>query len=72
MKKRFQFLVLLLSLVFVAGCSDDYNDSYLREQIENLQTDVAAVQPQLSSIQTVDGALDKGTTITNLQELTDA
>ncbi len=71
MKKRFQFLVLLLSLVFVAGCSDDYNDSYLREQIENLQTDVAALQKQLSSIQTVVDALEKGKTITNIQELTD-
>ena len=71
MKKTVKLLFLILSCVFIASCSDDYNDSFIRNEIAEIKTDLSALKKQVSSIQTLVDVLNSGKVITEVKQLED-
>lgn len=71
MKRTFRYLVVLLSCFVVFSCSDEYDDSFLREEIDKIKTDIASMKEQVSSLKEVVDALNKGKVITNVESLSD-
>lgn len=69
MKKTVKLLFLILSCVFIASCSDKYNDSFIKSEIADIKTDLSALKKQVSSIQTLVDALNSGKVITEVKEL---
>ena len=69
MKKTVKLLFLILSCVFIASCSDEYNDSFIKSEIADIKTDLSALKKQVSSIQTLVDALNSGKVITEVKEL---
>lgn len=71
MKKVVHYLLAALLSIGMFSCADDYDDSLLREEIENLKKDLASLKTQVTSIQTLVDALNKGKVITNVDKLAD-
>ncbi|GAE21492.1 TonB-dependent receptor [Bacteroides pyogenes JCM 10003] len=69
MKKLTNFLVILLSSVVLFSCS--YDDSFLKEEIEKMKTDIKSLKEQTTSLKTVVDALNAGKVITNVKKLAD-
>ena len=69
MKKATHFLMIVLSSMFLFSCVDEYDDSFLRSEIEKMKADIAALKTQLSSLQTIVDALNEGKIITNVENL---
>lgn len=64
------FLMIVLSIT-VFSCAEEYDDTFLREEIDKLKEDLASLKSQVSSIQTVVDALNEGKVITNVELLDD-
>ena len=63
------FTLLALAACFAAAnwsCSDDYDDSELRKEIENLKQELAQIKSQISSLQTIIHAVDTDKFITKI------
>ena len=77
MKKLFSLWVLLLSLTLsFTGCQDEYDDTSIRKDIENIQgeieaikADLATLKGQVTSIQTLVDAHKGGKVVTQIEEL---
>lgn len=70
MKKTVNYLLILLSCtILLSNCSDDYNDQYLRNEIDKIKTDLASLKKQVSSLETVVNAQHNGKVITNVEKL---
>lgn len=69
MKKVVHYLLLLLFSVCVFSCADEYDDSFLKGEIENIKKDLASLKTQVTSIQTLVDALNQGKVITKLEPL---
>ncbi len=69
MKKAVNYLFILFSCVILfAGC-DDYDDGFLKEEIEKIKAELASLKKQLTSLETVVDAFDKGKVITAVEKL---
>jgi len=72
MKKTINYLFILLSCVILFNCcSDDYDDSFLKNEIEKIKTDIESLKKQVSSVESVVDALNKGKVITGIEALSD-
>ena len=71
MKKAVNYLFILMSCIVLFSCSDDYDDSYLRGEIDKIKTDIESLKKQVSSIETIVDALNKGKVITGVEALSD-
>lgn len=72
--KFFKLLLLCLTLSFAAVGCDDYDDSALREEIENINSEIGDIKSQLetlkgqvSSVQTILDTQNGGKVITNVE-----
>ncbi|MEA4918299.1 DUF5074 domain-containing protein [Proteiniphilum sp.] len=68
MKKVVHYLLVTLLSIGVFSCADEYDDSFLKEEIENIKKDLASLKTQVTSIQTLVDALNKGKVITNIEK----
>lgn len=73
MKKFFTLLVLAACCAAMTwGCSDDkYDDTEIRQEIENLKQEIASMKEQVNSLKTIIDALNENKFITNYTEETD-
>lgn len=71
MKKVVHYLLVALLSIGVFSCADEYDDSFLREEIENIKKDLASLKSQVTSIETLVDALNKGKVITKVEQLND-
>lgn len=71
MKKVVHYLLVALLSIGVFSCADEYDDSFLREEIENIKKDLASLKSQVTSIETLVDALNKGKVITKVEQLSD-
>lgn len=67
MRKLTNFLIILLSSTILFSCT--YDDTFLREEIEKIKTDVKSLKEQTSSLRTIVDALNAGRVITNVEKL---
>lgn len=67
MKKFFTLLVLAACCAAMTwGCSDDkYDDTEIRQEIENLKQEIASMKEQVNSLKTIIDALNENKFITN-------
>lgn len=71
MKKVVHYLLVALLSIGLFSCGDDYDDTFLREEIENIKKDLASLKTQVTSMQTVVDALNEGKVITDVEKLSD-
>lgn len=71
MKKLVKFLLILLSFTFVLSSCEDYDDSFLKSEIENIKTELDALKKQVTSVEGVVEALNAGKVITQIEELSE-
>ena len=77
MKQLFKVCVLLMGFVFgLSACQDDYDDAAIRQDIENIQSEIEAIKAdlatlkgQVNSIQTLVDAHKDGKVVTQIEEL---
>jgi hypothetical protein len=69
MKKTVSYVWVLLSVVVLFSCVDDYDDSFLRTEIDKIKEEISSLKTQLSTLETVVDALNKGKVITNVEAL---
>ena len=69
MKKTVNFLIILLSSIILFSCA--YDDTFLKEEIEKIKTDVNLLKEQTVSLKTIVDALNAGKVITNVEKLAD-
>ena len=67
MKKFFTLLVLAACCAAMTwGCSDDkYDDTEIRQEIENLKQEIASMKEQVNSLKTIIDALNENKFITS-------
>lgn len=68
MKTAIRLLLILFSTTFFFSC-DDYNDSGLKKEIQEIKTDVEALKKQLTSVESLVDAMQKNKLISNVEEL---
>lgn len=78
MKKLFKFLFLLSFVISFSGCGDDYDDSLLRGEIDEINNEIGdiksqleALKKQVTSVETIVDALNKGKVVSQVEELSD-
>lgn len=79
MKKLFRILLLLLSFtISFSSCEDSYDDSAIRNEIDNIngeigdiKTELDALKKQIISVESIVNALNEEKVITNIEELSD-
>lgn len=70
MKKLVNLLFLFLSFTFVfSGCSDDYDDTFIKSEIAGIRNEIAALKQQVTSVEALFTASQEGKVITDLVEL---
>lgn len=69
MKKTSNLLIILLSGLLLFSCA--YDDSFLKEEIEKIKTDVKSLKEQTTSLKTIVDALNAGKVITKVEKLAD-
>lgn len=69
MKKIAKFLLIFLSFTIVFASCDDYDDSFLKGEIEAIKTELESLKKQVTSVKTVVDALEKGKVITSVDKL---
>ena len=69
MKKAVNYLLALFSAVVLFSCGDDYDDSFLRTEIDKIKEEVSSLKTQVSTLETVVDALNEGKVITNVETL---
>ena len=72
MKKVVHYLLVALLSIGLFSCGDDYDDTFLREEIENIKKDLASLKTQVTSMQTVVDALNEGKVITDVEKLSNS
>src|SRR5690554_1484334 len=69
MKKTVSYVWVLLSAVVLFSCVDDYDDSFLKTEIEKIKEEISSLKTQVSTLETVVDALNEGKVITNVEAL---
>lgn len=62
-------MLLLSFTVSFSSCGDDYDDSFLRGEIENIKGELSELRSQLGAVQTLVDALNQGKVVTMVKEL---
>lgn len=69
MKKVLNYLFVGLLSVALFSCADEYDDSFLRGEIDKIKTELTSLKTQVTSLETVVDALNKGKVITGVDKL---
>lgn len=69
MKKAVSYFLVLFSAVFMFSCVDDYDDSFLRTEIDKIKEEISSLKTQVSTLETVVDALNEGKVITSVEAL---
>lgn len=69
MRKTVNYFIIFLSSIILFSCS--YDDSFLKEEIEKIKTDLSSLKEQTSSLKTIVDALNAGKVITKVEKLAD-
>lgn len=69
MKRVFNYLIVFAIAMVLFSCADEYDDSFLRTEINKIKEEIAALKTQVSTIQTVVDALNEGKVITTVEKL---
>lgn len=69
MKRAIHYFFVLASAIVLFSCVDDYDDSFLRTEIDKIKEEISSLKTQVSTLQTVVDALNEGKIITNVEEL---
>lgn len=69
MRKNLQLLVLVISGILLFSC--EYDDTYIRDEIDKIKTDLSELKKQTSAIQSLVDALNEGKVISNTELLAD-
>ena len=67
MKKQLSLLILLVSGILFFSC--EYDDTYLKEEIDKIKTDLSDLKSQTSAMQSLVDALNEGKVITKTEAL---
>lgn len=67
MRKATNYFIILLSSLILFSCA--YDDSFLKEEIEKIKTDLSSLKEQTSSLKTIVDALNAGKVITKVDKL---
>lgn len=69
MKRTFNYLLVLTCAIALFSCVEDYDDSFLRIEIDKIKEDISSLKTQVSTMQTVVDAFNEGKVITNVVEI---
>ena len=69
MKRQLNLLILLISGILFFSC--EYDDSYLKNEIDKIKTDLSELKKQTTAIQSLVDALNEGKVITKTEALED-
>src|SRR5690554_1253293 len=69
MKRTFIYLIVLTCAITLFSCVDEYDDSFLRTEIDKINEDISSLKAQISTMQTVIDAFNEGKVITNVMEM---
>lgn len=69
MKRTMRYLMIIASAIILFSCTDEYDDSFLLEEIEKIKTEISSLKTQVSAIQTVVDAVNQGKMITSVEEI---
>lgn len=67
MKRQFNLLILLISGILFFSC--EYDDSYLKNEIDKIKTDLSELKKQTTAMQSLVDALNEGKVITKTEAL---
>src|SRR5690554_3468270 len=71
MKRTFNYLLVLTCAITLFSCVDDYDDSFLRTEIDKIKEDIGSLKTQVSTMQTVVDAFNEGKVITSVVQMSD-
>lgn len=69
MKRTFNYLLVLTCAITLFSCVDDYDDSFLRTEIDKIKEDISSLKTQVTTMQTVVDAFNEGKVITSVVEM---
>ena len=69
MKRTFNYLLVLTCAITLFSCVDDYDDSFLRTEIDKIKEDIGSLKTQVSTMQTVVDAFNEGKVITSVVQM---
>lgn len=69
MKRTIYYFLMLTSAVILFSCADDFDDSFLKSEIEKIKEEITSLKTQVSAMQTVVDAVNEGKLITSVEEL---
>src|SRR5690554_5377056 len=69
MKRKFNYLLVLTCALTLFSCVDEYDDSFLRSEIDKIKEDIITLKTQVSAMQIVVDAFNEGKVITNVVEM---
>src|SRR5690554_2174656 len=69
MNRTINFLLVLTCIITLFSCVDEYDDSFLRTEIDKIEEDISSLRTQVSTIQIVVDAFNEGKVITNVTKM---
>src|SRR5690554_4747729 len=69
MKRTINYLLVLTYAIALLSCVENYDDSFLRTEIDNIKEDISSLKTQVTTMQTVVDAFNEGKVITNVVEM---
>src|SRR5690554_3489535 len=69
MKRTINYLLVLTYAIALLSCVENYDDSFLRTEIDNIKEDISSLKTQVTTMQTVVDAFNEGKVITSVVEM---
>ena len=69
MKRTINYLLALTCAIMLFSCVDEYDDSFLRAEIDKIKEDIGSLKTQVSTMQKVVDAFNEGKVITSVVEM---
>ena len=69
MKRTINYLLALTCAIMLFSCVDEYDDSFLRTEIDKIKEDIGSLKTQVSTMQKVVDAFNEGKVITSVVEM---
>ena len=69
MKRTINYLLALTCAIMLFSCVDEYDDSFLRKEIDKIKEDIGSLKTQVSTMQKVVDAFNEGKVITSVVEM---
>lgn len=69
MKRTINYLLALTCAIMLFSCVDEYDDSFLRKEIDKIKEDIGSLKTQVSTMQKVVDAFNEGKVITSVVQM---